>query len=100
MGARIERGREFNEFDLPSTAPVVIINDAMARRFWPGQDPVGKSLQIDKKGYQIVGVVEAEGTSAFMKRFSLTCSFLSPRYPPSSAGCLWKLPATLAPKSL
>jgi len=59
VGARLEKGREFNEFDRPSTAPVVIINDAMARRFWPGQDPVGRSLQIDKKDYQIVGVVEA-----------------------------------------
>jgi predicted permease len=59
VGARLEKGREFNQFDLPSTAPVVIINGAMARRFWPGQDPVGRSLQIGKKGYQIVGVVEA-----------------------------------------
>ncbi len=59
VGARLEKGREFNEFDLPSTAPVVIINDAMARRFWPGQDPVGRSLRIDKKDYQIVGVAEA-----------------------------------------
>jgi putative ABC transport system permease protein len=59
VGARLEKGREFNEFDLPSTAPVVIINDAMARRFWLGQDPVGRSLRIDKTDYQIVGVVEA-----------------------------------------
>ena len=59
LGTRLETGREFNEFDLPSTAPVVIINDAMARRFWPGRDTVGKALQIDKKNYQIVGVVES-----------------------------------------
>ena len=59
VGARLKQGREFNEFDRPSTAPVVIINGAMARRFWPGQDPVGRSLQIGKKDYQIVGVVEA-----------------------------------------
>ena len=59
VGARIENGREFNEFDLPSTAPVAIINDAMARRFWPGQDPLGRSVRIGKKDYQIVGVVEA-----------------------------------------
>jgi predicted permease len=58
LGARLEEGREFNEFDLPSTAPVVIINGAMARRFWPGQNAVGKALQIGKKEYQIVGVVE------------------------------------------
>jgi len=59
IGARLEEGREFNEFDLPSAAPVVMINDAMARKFWPGQSPLGKALQIDKKEYQIVGVVEA-----------------------------------------
>jgi predicted permease len=59
MGTRLEEGREFNEFDLPSTAPVVIINDALARRFWPGQDPLGKALRIGKRDYQIVGVVEA-----------------------------------------
>ena len=59
VGGRIENGREFNEFDLPSTAPVVIINDAMARRFWPAQNPVGRSIRIDKKDYLIVGVVES-----------------------------------------
>jgi predicted permease len=59
MGGRLVGGREFNRFDLPTKAPVVMINDAMAQRFWPGQDPVGKSIQIDKRDRQIVGVVEA-----------------------------------------
>jgi len=59
VGARIEKGREFNPFDLPSTALVVIINDVMAERFWPGQNPLGRSLQIGKKAFQIVGVAEA-----------------------------------------
>ena len=59
IGARILNGREFNAFDTPSNVPVVIVNDAMARKFWPGQDAVGRSIQIKKKNYQIVGVVEA-----------------------------------------
>jgi predicted permease len=59
VGARLKEGREFSDFDRPSTAPVVIINDAMARRFWPRQNPVGKALQIEKKNFQVVGVVEA-----------------------------------------
>jgi predicted permease len=59
IGARLEEGREFNQFDLPSATPVVMINDAMARKFWPGQSPLGKALEIDKKQRQIVGVVEA-----------------------------------------
>jgi predicted permease len=59
IGAHILKGREFNAFDTPSNVPVVIVNDAMARRFWPDQDAVGRSIQIGKKNYQIVGVVES-----------------------------------------
>ncbi len=59
IGAHIIKGREFNALDTPSNVPVVIVNSAMARRFWPGQDPVGRSIQIGKKNYQIVGMVEA-----------------------------------------
>jgi putative ABC transport system permease protein len=58
LGARLKEGREFSDFDRPSTVLVVIINGAMARRFRPGQDPVGKALQIGKKSFQVVGVVE------------------------------------------
>ena len=59
LGTRLMAGREFNESDRPSGAPVVIINDAMARSFWPDQNSLGKSIQIDKKLYQIIGVVKA-----------------------------------------
>ncbi len=59
VGTRLLRGREFNALDQPSTAPVVIINDAMARRFWPGKDPVGSSIRIGTREHQVVGMVEA-----------------------------------------
>ena len=59
LGARLERGREFNQLDLPSTAaPVVIVNRAMARRFWPDQDPLERSIQIGRKDYRIAGVAK------------------------------------------
>lgn len=86
VGARLKEGREFSDFDRPTTAPVVIINDAMARRFWAGQDPVGKALQIEKKNLQVVGVVEAgrynrlhETTQSyvflpFTQKFSFECT--------------------------
>jgi putative ABC transport system permease protein len=58
VGARMLSGREFNEFDGPSQPPVVIINDAMARRFWREGDALGRSIRVGKKDRQIVGVVE------------------------------------------
>lgn len=52
-------GRVFTEQDKIGTLPVVIINQAMAERYWPGQDVVGKSLRIPDSDSvaQIVGVV-------------------------------------------
>ena len=58
------RGRTLLESDLAQgAAPVVVINEEMARRFWPGQDPVGKRLKygLDPSGQNpwktVVGVV-------------------------------------------
>jgi putative ABC transport system permease protein len=40
------RGRLLQESDLaPGALPVIVINEEMARRFWPGQDPLGKRLK-------------------------------------------------------
>ena len=53
------RGREFRSQDNTASLPVVLINEAMARRFWSGEDPIGKRLRIDadKQSREIVGVV-------------------------------------------
>jgi putative ABC transport system permease protein len=57
-------GRDFALQDDASAPPVVIINQALARRFWPHQSPVGKSLSaalqsLEPVTYKIVGVVGA-----------------------------------------
>jgi putative ABC transport system permease protein len=62
MGIRLLRGRSFTEADGPESPEVVVINETMARHFWPGQDPIGKRL---KQGWpewktpwrEVVGVV-------------------------------------------
>jgi putative ABC transport system permease protein len=59
------RGRTFNAGDNAGAVPVVLINDAMARRFWPKQNPLGQLILIGKgisaafedKPRRIVGVV-------------------------------------------
>ncbi len=61
MGIPLLSGRDFDERDSENGTGVIIINETMARRTWPNEDPVGKRLAIDKteeRGMrEIVGVV-------------------------------------------
>jgi len=57
----IVRGRSFGLRDAGQGTPVAIINEAMARQFWPGQDPVGKRLRPGPPSVpftEVVGVVK------------------------------------------
>ena len=47
-------GRDFNEHDTATSDKVMIINQKMAQRLWPGQDPLGQQLSW---GVRVVGVV-------------------------------------------
>lgn len=47
IGVALRRGRMFSASDGPHDATVALVNGAMARRYWPGQDPVGKRLMPD-----------------------------------------------------
>ncbi len=63
MGIRLLRGRLFNEHDGPASAQVVIVNQTLARRYWPGENPIGKRVKgFDPRGQHddwltVVGVV-------------------------------------------
>src|SRR5437667_340690 len=46
LGIPIVRGRRFTSQEADGQAPVVVISEATARRFWPGEDPIGKRLKI------------------------------------------------------
>jgi len=46
LGIPIVRGRTFTPSEADGQAPVVVISEATARRFWPGEDPIGKFLKI------------------------------------------------------
>lgn len=59
------RGRALRDTDTANSAPVLVINEAMAKKYWPKQDPIGQELVIGKglgddfndPPRQIVGVV-------------------------------------------
>lgn len=58
MGISVVRGRLFDAGDDADSPPVVVIDEAMAARYWPGQDPVGQYIRFgSEEGQRIVGVV-------------------------------------------
>ncbi len=62
MGTPLLRGRFFSIADASDAPPVAIINDAMARRSWPGGDPVGRRFKLGPRDsanpwHTVVGVV-------------------------------------------
>jgi predicted permease len=61
MGIRLLRGTGFGSEHGADTAPVVVINQALAERIWPGQDPIGKELiltRLDPVPRRVIGVSE------------------------------------------
>ena len=59
MGVRILEGRSFTDDDRPDTPRVAIVNEAFARRYWPGESAIGKTLRSrasDGPSFEIVGV--------------------------------------------
>jgi len=58
MGTRLLQGRDFSSEDNRSGPAVVIVSQAMARRFWPGQDAIGRHIVVEGTSCQIVGVAE------------------------------------------
>jgi predicted permease len=59
MDVRVDAGRAFSAADVSGDAPVAIVSAATARRFWPGQNPVGRHIRFvgEETWREIVGVV-------------------------------------------
>jgi putative ABC transport system permease protein len=58
FGIPLISGRDFTPHDSPEAPGVALINEAMARRFWPGQNPLGRQITLDhRRWYSIVGLV-------------------------------------------
>jgi predicted permease len=59
LGVSILQGRNFAAIDTPTSPSVAIVNESMARKYWPNQNPLGKRFRTQKydgKEYEVVGV--------------------------------------------
>jgi len=56
MSIPLIRGREFAESDTETAPRVAMINQVLARRFWPNEDPIGKRIRFASDWLTIVGV--------------------------------------------
>jgi predicted permease len=57
IGAPLKRGRLFTDLDQPKSAPVALLNEAAVRRWFPGQDPLGKHVSSGNVSREVVGIV-------------------------------------------
>jgi putative ABC transport system permease protein len=85
MDARLIAGRTFTHQDSAGTPPVIIVDESLAKLAWPGQNAVGKQLQLQPTGTpngfaEVVGVVE------HMRQHDLTRDILHQIYYPIGQG--------------
>lgn len=60
LGIPLQRGRALTAADGPDAPPVAVVSATMARRLWPGRDPIGQRFGFvggDGRGVEVVGVV-------------------------------------------
>ncbi len=71
MGTALVRGRDFSDRDREGALPVAIANETLARRLWPGANPLGQRLRIDGESLdrEIVGVAGDRPTPAGSRPF-------------------------------
>ena len=57
MGIPLRAGREYNESDTPESPRTVVINEAMARRYWPEGKALGSRVRFGPNAAEVIGIV-------------------------------------------
>jgi predicted permease len=55
-GLPLIKGRDFRLIDSEKSAKVIIVNESMATKFWPGEDPVGRTFNDGLNTFEVVGM--------------------------------------------
>ena len=81
LGTRLIRGRDFRPEDSARSTSVVIVNESLARRFFPDQDPLGRRITIGRsdrrRDLEIVGLVPTRSTRRCRSRRGASLTSLS-----------------------
>jgi putative ABC transport system permease protein len=89
MRIRLRRGRRFDDGDVLGRQPVCLVSESMAKRFWPGEDPIGRRLTlyffpgIAREVAGIVGDVRMNGLDAGEPQATLYVPMAQLTLPPS-----------------
>jgi predicted permease len=89
LGVPLKGGRDFAASDGPSTASVAVVNEELARRLWPGRNPVGQRLKLGDAGENapvvtVVGVVGSIRRSGMHDRMPARVYLPFVQYPNAS----------------
>jgi predicted permease len=57
LGIPLKAGRDISEADTAATPPVAVVSDSFVRRYWPGEDPLGRHINFGNAERVIVGIV-------------------------------------------
>jgi predicted permease len=81
IGLRVVRGRTYTREEVVTRAHVAVISETLARDFWPGEDPVGQTMErYDESSRVIIGVV-SDAIAARMREMSSATVYLPIRNP-------------------
>ncbi len=74
VGVNVTKGRAFTPQDGPSAPFVIVVNESVARKFWPNQDPIGKRVKLAQSQdnwFTVVGVVNNTQRGVFNNNSTL-----------------------------
>jgi putative ABC transport system permease protein len=91
MGMRLLRGRSITDADTAESAPVVVINETLAQRIWPGEDPIGKRLkpgypESDEPWREVIGLVNDVKFNGVERETSMQTYLPYPQEPRTGVG--------------
>jgi putative ABC transport system permease protein len=111
LGTPVVAGRDFSDHDRADSPAVVIINEALARQYWPRANPIGQKIRAVSGGFgplgrillqdpEIIGVVKDMKYSGLGRAAEPAIYFPSRQAPFASMTLVVRTDASLAPESL